>query len=512
MPPLQIQPVPLSSIPPYSTSSSSPNLASSSPFPISNSANTKIKMHRGNVYSVQVDAALIATNESFSERGGEVGEIWKHLGKDLERECQKADKVRTGEVCLTSAGNLPCKRLLHTVGPRYNEQYRTAAENALHFCYRNSLRMLKEESLKTLALTCVYTKRKRYPRPDAAHIVCRTVRRFLERFGDSVDSLVFCFDDDEDEEIYKQVLPLYFPRTEEELAHSIANLPKDVGNADGETVIAERKIRINSFPTAPKVSKALFEEKASKLVGGFAEQEALVQLDRYMPKVAGFAQMVPDQDEIRKANVQKQLKNMNKSERGNLRYERMLRDSRLEDLSDIAKLGFIYKSGRDINGRTIIVIVARHLPAKAIDMNRVLLYIIRVMDSIVEREYSIVYVHSTMQSQNQPELSWMQEVTAIFNRKYKKNLKRFFVVHPTFWVKMVFWALSPIISDKFWMKLKYVSELSELEKYLELDKLGLPSVVVDYDRKRSGSSASGLGGSTMPPEAPERVTDITKGL
>ena len=65
------------------------------------------------------------------------------------------------------------------------------------------------------------------------------------------------------------------------------------------------------------------------------------------------------------------------------------------------------------------------------------------------------------------------------------------MVHPTFWVKMVFWALSPIISDKFWMKLKYVSELSELEKYLELDKLGLPSVVVDYDRKRSGSGVGG---------------------
>lgn len=87
----------------------------------------------------------IKTNSQQTHRGGVVGEIWKHLGKDLERECQKADKVRTGEVCLTSAGNLPCKRLLHTVGPRYNEQYKTAAENALHFCYRNSLRMLKEE-------------------------------------------------------------------------------------------------------------------------------------------------------------------------------------------------------------------------------------------------------------------------------------------------------------------------------------------------------------------------------
>jgi hypothetical protein len=73
-----------------------------------------------------------------------------------------------------------------------------------------------------------------------------------------------------------------------------------------------------------------------------------------------------------------------------LRYERLLRDSRAADLSDIAKLGFIYTSGRAINGRIVVVIVSRHLPAKAIDMNRVLLYIIRVMDTIVEREYSVV--------------------------------------------------------------------------------------------------------------------------
>jgi len=208
----------------------------------------------------------------------------------------------------------------------------------------------------------------------------------------------------------------------------------------------------------------------------------------------------------------------------------MLRDSRAEDLSDIAKLGFIYKSGRDINGSTIIVIVARHLPAKAIDMNRVLLYIIRVMDSIVERSYSIVYVHSAMQSQNQPELSWMQEVTSIFNRKYKKNLKKFFVVHPTFWVKMVFWSLSPVISGKFWGKLKYVNALSELEKYLEIEKLDLPEQVIAHDRKRSGSSGAtatagaafaaraGLGGGVSasavpaPTQQASRISDVRKAL
>jgi hypothetical protein len=71
-------------------------------------------------------------------------------------------------------------------------------------------------------MTCVYTKRKRYPRPDAAHIVCRTVRRFLEKFGETIDCLVLCFDEKEDEDIFKVVLPLYFPRTEEELGEFFA--------------------------------------------------------------------------------------------------------------------------------------------------------------------------------------------------------------------------------------------------------------------------------------------------
>ena len=126
-------------------------------------------------------AAFFSYHTSSFCRGGVIGEIWKAVGTSLERECHRGEKVRTGEVCMTSAGTLPCKRLLHTVGPRYNEQYKTAAENALHFCYRNSLRLCKEEKIKVLGMTCIYTKRKRYPRKEAAHIVLRTVRRFLEK-------------------------------------------------------------------------------------------------------------------------------------------------------------------------------------------------------------------------------------------------------------------------------------------------------------------------------------------
>ena len=314
----------------------------------------------------------------------------------------------------------------------------------------------------------------------------RTVRRFLEKWRDDIDHIVFCFDNKEDADFYRKVVPLYFPRNEEEEIYAREHLPADTGNDDGEHVITERKIKINAFPIHPNLSKNLFESKSKPRL----PFEPLIQRKDDPNAAISYNQLVPDQDEIRREKIQKQLKSMNKDQKSNLKYERLLRDSRAEDLSDIAKLGFIYKSGRDVDGRIVIVIVARHLPAKKINMDRVLLYIIRVMDAIVEREYSIVYVHSTMKSQNQPELSWMQEVTSIFNRKYRKNLKQFFVVHPTFWVKMVFWALTPIISDKFLgNKLKYINSISELEKYLKTDQLSLPAEVVSHDRRKSRSNS-----------------------
>ena len=234
---------PLEGLTPYSSPSSEHNSGESNldaRFQIVPTLNEKIALYRGAAYALEADALLIAANESFTERSGVTGEVWKLLGKELQRECAKCDKVRTGEVAVTGSGRLPCKKIMHSVGPRYNEQYRTAAENALHFCYRNSLRLLKEEKLRTLAATCVYTKRKRYPRDAAAHIVVRTARRFLEKYGDDIDRIVFCFDDDEDKAIYERIVPLYFPRDDKELQNSLANLPDDIGNEDGETVIAER--------------------------------------------------------------------------------------------------------------------------------------------------------------------------------------------------------------------------------------------------------------------------------
>ena len=66
--------------------------------------------------------------------------------------------------------------MIHTVGPRYNAKYQTAADNALHGCYRNCLRLMKEANMKTIAIPCIYADDKGYPRREAAHIAIRTLQ------------------------------------------------------------------------------------------------------------------------------------------------------------------------------------------------------------------------------------------------------------------------------------------------------------------------------------------------
>lgn len=152
---------------------------------------------------MEVDAIVNTTNEALTERTGCSGSIMFAGGPELATACVHSDPCRTGEAVITVAGRLAAKyvqsprhlrapvatntqqsihvvppslrHVIHTVGPKYNEKYKTAAENALHNCYRNCLRVLKENDLSTIAFPCVYTTKKGYPREAAAHIAIRTL-------------------------------------------------------------------------------------------------------------------------------------------------------------------------------------------------------------------------------------------------------------------------------------------------------------------------------------------------
>ena len=137
--------------------------------------------------------------------------------------------------------------VFHTVGPRFNRRYRTAAESALFSCCRSTLTELRERGLRTLGMPAINTPTRNYLTKDAAPIILRTIRRFLEAHGDAIDRVVLCLSDT-DRATYHTVLPMYFPRSDGEAAWSATVLPEDIGNAEGEPVIEERKIRIMSKP------------------------------------------------------------------------------------------------------------------------------------------------------------------------------------------------------------------------------------------------------------------------
>jgi O-acetyl-ADP-ribose deacetylase (regulator of RNase III) len=160
-------------------------------------------------YSVQV---VCTTNERLSDRSGVAGRIHLRAGIKLAEECRRTEGCHTGDAIVTLGHRLPASRVIHTVGPRFSVKYLTAAENALHACYRRSLERCVENKLRSVAFCVVNTESKGYPKEQAAHVAIRTVRRFLEAHGKHFDTVLLGMDNETDMAIYSAVLPLYFPR------------------------------------------------------------------------------------------------------------------------------------------------------------------------------------------------------------------------------------------------------------------------------------------------------------
>ena len=488
-------------------------------FPCDAALNAKIILWQGDVRRLDVDAVVNETNESLRDRSGLSGALFAAAGPDLEFECAHTEGCRTGDAVLTKGGALPARYVIHTVGPRYNKKYHTAAENALHNCYRNIMRVLKENKLRTLGCICVYSVRKTYPRAAAAHIALRTVRRFLERYGKDVDTVVLCVDGSEvgdgDLAVYQRTLPLYFPRNalEERLAErppDRGGLPADVGNEIGETVIADRAIRIGGRQAA---GSGRAQSPTARYGGGsniFVGRGPQPYAKGKRPNVpsATFTAMREDPDAAR-LDAASKGKGKKKAARkasaaGDLReaaalagdelYAQWLERARIDDLSDVAALNLLYVSGVDAEGRPIVVFCAAHMPTEAVDLDRVVRFVIRCLDELVSRgEYVLVYVHSNLSTQNKPDFGWLKRVyRTVLARKYKKNLKELYVVFPDFWVKMCLMFLSPFVSKKLKTKTVHVERVADLFAYFDATQLSLPEHIfrADDEIQRGGGGGA----------------------
>ncbi|XP_052808782.1 rho GTPase-activating protein 1-like isoform X2 [Mya arenaria] len=153
-----------------------------------------------------------------------------------------------------------------------------------------------------------------------------------------------------------------------------------------------------------------------------------------------------------------------------------------EEYHDVARHGIIEVAGDDLYGRKIIIFSACKLPPKSdLDHGRLLEFMKRTVDPYVEMDYVIVYFHHGLTSRNKPRLSWMVQVYRELDRKYKKNLKALYIVHPSNFIKILWNIFKPLISAKFGKKLMYVNYLHELKAHLHFDQLKVPPLVLKHD-------------------------------
>ncbi|XP_067902049.1 rho GTPase-activating protein 1 [Heterodontus francisci] len=149
---------------------------------------------------------------------------------------------------------------------------------------------------------------------------------------------------------------------------------------------------------------------------------------------------------------------------------------------DIARRQIVEVAGDDNFGRKVIVFSAcRMPPSHQLNHTQLLNYLKYTLDKYVESDYSVVYFHYGLTSQNKPSFTWLIEAYKEFDRKYKKNIKALYIVHPTRFIKALLVVFKPIISMKFGRKILYVNHLSELEQYLKCERMVIPVCVKRFD-------------------------------
>lgn len=119
--------------------------------------------------------------------------------------CKQGHEEPTGEAKITKAYNLPCRYILHTVGPIISGRLTRKDCELLAGCYRSCLELAAEHGLESIAFCCISTGEFHFPNEKAAQIAVRTVKTFMQKES-SVKKVVFNVFKDLDKEIYRQLL------------------------------------------------------------------------------------------------------------------------------------------------------------------------------------------------------------------------------------------------------------------------------------------------------------------
>ncbi|GAB5569430.1 ADP-ribose glycohydrolase MACROD2 [Prionailurus iriomotensis] len=175
---------------------------------VKKSLSEKVSLYRGDITLLEVDAIVNAEPEIFSEKrenteanasllggGGVDGCIHRAAGPCLLAECRNLNGCETGHAKITCGYDLPAKYVIHTVGPIARGHINGSHKEDLANCYKSSLKLVKENNIRSVAFPCISTGIYGFPNEPAS----------------IVDRIIFCVFLEVDFKIYRKKMGEFFP-------------------------------------------------------------------------------------------------------------------------------------------------------------------------------------------------------------------------------------------------------------------------------------------------------------
>lgn len=160
---------------------------------------SRLSVVRSDITAFAVDAIVNAANSSLMGGGGVDGAIHRAGGPAILKACKKIvakqGACKTGEAVITTAGNLPAKFVIHTVGPVWQGGH-SGERELLKACYRNSLQLAVANGCRSVSFPAISTGVYGFPKAEAADIAVQTVWDFL-RADQSLERVnLVCYDEE----------------------------------------------------------------------------------------------------------------------------------------------------------------------------------------------------------------------------------------------------------------------------------------------------------------------------